>query len=113
VVAVNPATGERQVVASAEVGGGATLAPQAITLDGAATRALVSNTLRGEIVAVSLVDGDRTVVSSATTGSGPRYELPLGLAIDPSRGTIVTADPDAHAIFVATPDTGARVILSR
>ena len=63
--------------------------PFGIGLDAPGGRALVSDIGRGAIVAVDLATGERTILSDSTTGTGPVFQFPTGIAVDGTRVLVV------------------------
>ncbi len=97
---------------SPNVGAGPTLfGPSGIGLvDGA--RVLVSNYAADEIIEVSLVNGDRKIVSAdGTRGGGPAFLQPDGIVMESSNRAIVT-DALVGAVFAVNLSTGDRTIVS-
>ncbi len=114
IVSVDLSSGERKTIASADLGGGGPLEPRALALDPAdATHAFVVSASGRQVLSLDLTTGDRSVLSSSAVGTGPAFEVPSSIAVDTAHGTVVVADPNAHAVFDIAPDDGERVILSR
>lgn len=102
---------------SASTGSGPVLeSPSSIVIDNAGNRALVTDSSDAAVVAVDLVNGDRSTVASTAIGSGTNLETPLGIALsgDGSRALVTdlgsaTAAPMIISINLATQ---ARTIVS-
>ncbi len=102
---------------SASTGSGPVLeSPASIVIDNAGNRALVTDSSDAAVVAVDLVNGDRSTVASTAIGSGTNLETPLGIALsgDGSRALVTdlgsaTAAPMIISINLATQ---ARTIVS-
>jgi hypothetical protein len=92
VFAVDLKTGDRSVLSSPDVGTGPALGnvmyltPQALTLDAANHRLLVTNEGIGDppaaVYAVDLTNGNRTLISSSARGVGVNFIFPDGVVID-------------------------------
>ncbi len=79
------------------------IAPRGICRDVAAQRALLVDRARAIVLAIDLVTGERTVFSSgqvnSSVGTGPGFEAPAAIALDPTRGRVLVTDLD-HVIAV-------------
>jgi sugar lactone lactonase YvrE len=118
VVRVDPQTGARTIVSDATTGSGTPLRiPDSIAVE--ATGMLVVVSLSGsgsETDAVMRVDpqtGARTIVSDATTGSGPPFgPLALqGIAVAPT-GDLVVIDATHDTVVRVDAITGDRTVIS-
>ncbi|HRI64777.1 MAG TPA: PQQ-binding-like beta-propeller repeat protein [Polyangium sp.] len=112
--AVDLASGMFTVISDMTTGTGPTLdATSTMALDLANNRALV---LQGNgstdfaLVAVDLSSGNRTVLSSATMGSGPSAYSPEGATYDPTKNRTITGD--STRVIAIDNATGNRTILS-
>lgn len=56
--------------------------------------------------------GDRTMVSDASTGSGPAFMRPFEVTLDPIGQRAIVSDLDADALFAVDLVTGDRTVLS-
>jgi hypothetical protein len=109
-VAVSLANGNRGTI-SANVGGGAPgIAGTSLALDPGFNRALVP--MPGELVAVNLTTGVRTVLSSITIGSGPLFLSPSDLVLDAPNARVFLVESSPPAVFVVNLATGDRAIVS-
>jgi hypothetical protein len=101
-LAVDLASGDRTAIASAEVGAGdPLLAPFDLALDAANDRVIVLDTDATDpqnpvatIFAVALATGDRTVIASGSSGSGPELFAPTAMAIDAANARVLVAATD-------------------
>jgi hypothetical protein len=68
------------------------------------------------LVAVDLATGERTIVSDAATGKGPRYQNPCAAAIDGDRALVLATHLDVPhpdmAVFAVDLTSGDRSVLS-
>jgi hypothetical protein len=114
-VAIDLATGDRDIVSDADVGTGTALVdPQAMAFDPAAGRCLVWDEGRSAVIAIDVLTGDRSLVSSATRGTGPTLTSLRAMAFDSARHRLFAADARAtETVLVAVePATGNRSVLS-
>ena len=106
---IDPATGDRTVIASDTVGSGPSLGfPTGIarTTDGAIVFADVSPpNSRASVVRLDPATLVRTTVSDDTTGTGVQLLQPLGLVID-ATGDVLQADDDQKGILKIDLTTG-------
>jgi hypothetical protein len=73
-------------------------------------RALVTDPAAGAVLAVDLVSGTRTVLSSANVGSGPTM-APQRIALDPMRDRAIVADASTWTLLAIDLVTGNRTAL--
>lgn len=121
VLAIDLASGDRQVLSGPGIGLGPDLGlPCAILLDGPG-RALVldgnfNNTafLGGQgqrrILSIDLVSGERSVVSDDSTGAGSGFAAPLDMIRDGAR--LLVSDNAFRSIIAVDPATGDRQVVS-
>jgi len=120
VVRIDPATGTRTVISGCPQAGDP--CPVFLVGSGDPFRRLVSIAVVGgalvvvdfeaqAVVRVDLSTGNRTILSDATTGSGPGLEEPMGIAVQ-SNGFLAVVDFALDAVVEIDPDTGNRRILS-
>jgi hypothetical protein len=125
VLAVAFADGARTVISGFNIGQGPSLVePTSLVLDapqGAAGRALVSDTREDAIVSIDLATSARTVLSGEGAGAGEAFQTPAAMSLDvdtglygqiENAGEVVVADPDAAALVSVSLATGARTVLS-
>ena len=62
------------------------------------------------VVRVDPVSGNRTIVSDATTGTGPPFVSPTGIAVEADGALVVT---DSVLVVRVDPTTGDRTIVSK
>jgi streptogramin lyase len=63
------------------------------------------------VVRVDPVNGNRTIVSEASTDRGPVFKEPRGIAVE-SNGSLVVADRGLRAVVRVDPVSGNRTIVS-
>jgi sugar lactone lactonase YvrE len=128
---IDPATGNRTVIASAAVGTGPAMSPVDIAF-AASGELIVSNsatlslgpggivTTPGSVMRVDPATGNRTILSSNEVGTGSALIDPAGFQLEPD-GDILLADagsgppdpsPAAGRIFRIDPATGNRTVVS-
>jgi hypothetical protein len=81
-----------------------------ITLDMPGNRLYLAN--RANILSVDLLDGDRTIVSSSTVGTGPAFTKASGLVMDIANQKAWFVDYELAAVLQVDLVTGNRVVLS-
>jgi sugar lactone lactonase YvrE len=90
------------------------LGPTGIAVEPSGTLVVVDNGLRA-VVRVDPQTGARTIISDATTGSGPALVRPIAIAVEAS-GAFVVIDfspgVSPGAVVRVDPQTGARTIVS-
>src|SRR5690349_1539878 len=72
---------------------------------------VVSDETLRALLRVDPVTGDRTILSDTTHGTGPNFNMQLGVTVDVA-GNIFVAGNATPAIFRVDPVTGNRTILS-
>jgi hypothetical protein len=65
------------------------------------------------IIAIDLVDGNRSIVSGLTNGTGVSVFSPVGLVFDPAFGRLYVVDQWRNAVIVINPLNGDRAIVSK
>jgi len=65
-----------------------------------------------DILAIDLVTGARTVVSSNDAGD-TKYDSPRAVAYDSVEDRVLIADSNLNAVLAIDPSSGERVILSK
>ena len=117
---VNTMTGNRMILSDATHGTGPNFGghvtgpfggPIAVALD-ASGNILVGDSGANAIFDVNAVTGNRTVVSSASHGSGPLFEVPAGFFLNTSGALFVSSSPQVPEVESIDPLTGNRTILS-
>lgn len=83
--------------------------PGHMVLDAAADRFYVSGEIGGNpgIISVDAETGERSLVSGGSTGAGPAFTTPHGLALGPG-DTLLVADTDADAVLSVDLSSGDR-----
>jgi DNA-binding beta-propeller fold protein YncE len=76
------------------------------------TDILYADWSNAQILAVDPATGDRSVLSSASVGSGPDFTAPSGVTIDPAESILYVTDATADAVFAVDPASGNRSIVS-
>jgi hypothetical protein len=118
--AADLATGDRSILSDATHGGGPPFTGPLldVTVDDArafayATDAeFVASAYVGRVVAVDLVSGDRSIVSSASRGTGPTFQFASATAVDAARSRLLVCDTDADRVLAVDLVTGNRTVLS-
>ncbi len=88
-------------------------APVGLVLDATNSRLLVVDVLLDGVVAVDLLSGLRTVLSSDDRGMGPELTTPSGAAtLDATNNRLLIMDSDLDSMVAIALDTGARTVLS-
>lgn len=105
-------TGEREVLSSAAVGSGPSLAGGlGLAVDAAAGRAVVTVPALGNaLVSVDLATGARAIVSADGVGAGPTLAQPWGVAL--AGGAAYVGCTGTHKIVAVDLTTGARAVVS-
>jgi streptogramin lyase len=73
---------------------------------------LVADSGLKAVVRIDPISGERTIVSDASTGSGPGFATPFSLAIE-ANGQIVVTDVGMRAVLRVDAQSGDRAIISR
>jgi len=84
-----------------------------IALDRGRGRVLVTVPFTGSLAAIDLDTQNRTILSSAGTGSGPAFEHPYRLSLDEKNQIAYVLDRDLAAVFAVDLQTGDRVVMSK
>jgi len=106
VVSVDPETGGRAILTGAGTGAGEVLgAPKGLAATAEGLLLVDQNRL------LKVLDGERTLISSADRGSGPGFLAAAGVAVS-GDGSIFVTDVLRQAIFAVDPDTGDRTVVS-
>lgn len=110
---VDPVTGDRTILSSPTVGGGAAIESMARLAVESTGQVVVTSTLDDAVFRIDPDPGDRAVVSSEAMGTGPGFESPLSVAITVS-GILLVSDVlnTVSAIYRVDPVTGDRTVLS-
>jgi hypothetical protein len=120
VVRVALDSGERTVVSSPTLGGGAIFDnPTGIVIDELTDplqpRLLVSDSQLHAVMAVDLTTGDRSVFSrDAAFGHGPSLDAPIGLTLDADNDRLLLVDAglEVDALFSISLASGDRTVLA-
>ena len=88
--------------------------PFALVLDSINNRVLVSDGLGGlqSIVAIDLASGIRSIVSSATIGTGPAFSNPKGIELDLANNRALVVDDNLNALLAVDLSSGNRSVVS-
>jgi len=106
VLGVDTATGWRTVLTGGGTGEGEALSsPLGLAATAEGLLLVDQNRL------LKVLDGERTLISSADRGSGPGFLAARGVAVS-SDGSIYVSDTLRQAIFAVDPDTGDRTVVS-
>jgi len=128
VIAVDLGTGNRTVISDSDgpnnddvnpVGTGPELGfMQGIGLDSASNRALVSaNYDPGTgsveaIIAIDLANGNRSILSDESTGTGPNFSSPLDMVVDSPGNRVLVAD-QTQGLFSIDLANGNRTVVTK
>lgn len=116
ILAVDLASGAVDVALRNSIGGGVAFRRGMTrgTAVNASGRALVVDPYMGELVAVNLIDGVRTLISGGGLGSGPDLAQPVDVEFDESTGTTraLLLDPGLGGIVAVDLVSGDRSVIS-
>lgn len=105
------AGGDRSMVADDSIGAGDNLrGPSGMVFDPARGGPLVWDDITNRLYDVDPVTGDRTVISSNTTGTGPPIYFYWGMTLDAARDRVLVTE--TQQVFAIDLATGARAVLS-
>jgi len=114
-LAVDLATGNRIVLSDDSEGigtGQGMVGPGDVAYDAPNNRAFVADQQLDAVLAIDLNNGNRTIVSDATTGTGPALANPRDLVFDAPNNRLLLADGTLDAILAVDVASGDRVVLS-
>lgn len=112
IMAVDVASGSRSVFSDTSTGSGSMIETAwRIAVDSAAGRALVVDAGRNAVVAISLSNAARSVVSD-NGGSGPKLVEPRGIFVDSQADRTLLAEAGARTVVAINNGTGARTRIS-
>ncbi len=117
-LAVDPDSGDRAVVSSSAIGGGAMLPwPCRLTVDAAGTTVISSHPASGGRTGAllgrfDLATGDRSVLSS-DVHRGPALRQPTSPVWDEGRDVVFVADAGRGVVFAVDASTGERLAVSK
>jgi len=114
VVALDPLSGDRSLVTRTSTGSGpALLSASGLALQG--ERLLVTTVdelgFQPALMSIDLATGARRLISSPAHGGGPRFQSPLGIALDGERALV--ADSGLGALVAVDLRFGQRALASR
>ena len=123
VVRVHPETGDRTIISNRRMGMGSGpdfLNPFGIAVEENGSLVVVDTSLKA-VVRVHPTTGDREIISKRIdtvtkidmnmVGSGPAFQSPSGIAVEPD-GSLVVVDSGLDAVVRVDPETGDRTIIS-
>jgi len=87
------------------------LEPTGMAVEPSGTLVVVDNALKA-VVRVNPRTGDRTIISDATTGSGPQLLFLSSIAVEAAGTFVVAGGVPGAAVMRVDPQTGARTIVS-
>jgi len=109
-------TGVRSVLTSASVGGGAALGnPSRVRVLNGVIYLAGRNGTTDQVLSVDAVTGSRALISGATRGTGPAFDVPTSMTSDSTTNSIVVLDQfygGAGALIRVDLATGNRTVLS-
>ncbi len=120
IFSVNAATGERAIFSSNSVGAGAQFGAvnsvyiAGVAIDDTNHRLLVTEAISGNLFAVDLITGNRTLISSTTSNNpfNPLYESYVVTVVDPN-GYAFLSDYTLQGIYAVDLVTGHRVVFNK
>lgn len=113
-LAIDLTTGNRTLLSGSSIGTGPFISvnTDSLALDPANNRAFVYSLSPPEaLIEINLVTGNRRVVSSNTTGTGPEFVRLQTIEIDTANNRMLAADSNLSALFSIDLATGNRTIL--
>jgi DNA-binding beta-propeller fold protein YncE len=81
-----------------------------VALDSTGQRVFVLST--GQLIGVDAATGEFTILSDATTGSGPMPAFLVDMALDAASGRALVLDQTTDTLLAIDLDTGARTVIS-
>jgi len=122
VISVNPSTGDRTILSTADdngplvdggtaVGTGVAFGSLADILVEATGILFVLDDQNDTVISIDPNTGDRTIISASDVGTGVNFSVPQGLASD-ALGTLYVPELLLEAVLAVNPVTGNRSVLS-
>jgi sugar lactone lactonase YvrE len=116
VISVDLPTGNRSIISDSTHGTGPYLnGPRNLALDAANNLVLVTDSdwfNPPALIAVELLTGNRSVISSSTTGEGPNFSFPRGVVLDQANHRAFVTDPGSQALYAVDLFNGNRTVIS-
>ncbi|SDK64689.1 hypothetical protein [Microbulbifer yueqingensis] len=113
-MAVDPITGDRQVLSSELKGGGEIPAGNVhLAVDSITGRVFATEFPSRSIIEIDPVSGERGFLSGGEYGSGPAFDFPAAMSVDGKAGVIYLVDPGLDAVFSVNMENGERFIVSQ
>jgi DNA-binding beta-propeller fold protein YncE len=72
----------------------------------------VTDSLNNSLTAVTLADGNRTIISDATTGTGPNFDYPIGVVLDSANNRALVVNNFSNIIIAVDLANGNRTVFS-
>lgn len=112
VLEIDLKSGDRRFLSDASSSGPALRLAEDVGLDAARDRLLVVDQSLGAVIAVSLADGARTILSDKTHGSGPLLAAPFALDLADAQGRVLVMNGFPRALLAVDLVTGDRTTIS-
>jgi DNA-binding beta-propeller fold protein YncE len=110
---MDPATGERTLIADDVTGMGGDIGRlEQLALNAAGDTVYAVDSPAVTVVAIDVATGDRTVISGGSVGGGEALQVPIGLALDEANGKLLVGDDGADRLFAVDLAGGQRTLLS-
>ncbi len=108
-VAIDIASGARSIISDDTTGMGPPMAsPRDLAMDATRSRVLVTDSSASALFAISLANGDRSVVQ----GMGDFFGQPRGVVVSTDGSTAFVVDGDISTLFSVALSTGDRTVLA-
>ncbi len=123
ILSVNLVNGNPTVLSGSGQGSGPGFSqPEGVTIDSANNRALVTDSINNSLVAVTLADGTRKIISANANptgmpstpefGTGPNFDYPIGVVLDSANDRALVVNNISNLIIAVDLLTGDRTVFS-
>ncbi len=113
IFAVDLSTGDRTIISDSSHSGRIFGSPTSIEIDDVSNRAFVTEQVRGAIVEVNLISGDRSDLSSnALIGSGEDFAQPVDVVLDAANERLIVLNYHSQSLMEVDLATGNRKVIS-
>ncbi len=85
--------------------------PSGVALDPALGRALIVDSMRGELLAMDLSTGERKILSGRDVGAGPLMDFPNDVVLDAANNRVLVTDAGLNVLFEISLLDGDRRIV--
>jgi hypothetical protein len=114
IIRIDPITGDRTIISGSGTGSGPEFEnPFGIAIEASGDLVVADGGLFGSVDGVFRVDpvtGNRTIISDGTTGTGPLFEAPSTIAVEPT-GDLLIADLQSTDVYRVDASTGDRTFI--